>query len=258
MLFDSHCHLTDERLIADVDQVIEAARAEGVTRMTTVGADPDDFDPVLEIAHRFEGIYAAIGIHPHIADRTEPGLLERIRELAADPAVVAIGETGLDYFYDNAPRDLQRRSFYQHLELAAEVGLPVVVHSRSANADTAAVLRDAASAGVGGVLHCFDGDAALLDAALEAGWFISFAGIVTFRNYAKGDLLRATPDDRLLIETDSPYLAPIPMRGKRNEPAFVRHTAAAVAEIRGESLERIAELTTRNACDLYGIECAGR
>jgi TatD DNase family protein len=254
MLFDSHCHLTDERLVGDLDQIVEAARADGVSRMTTVGADPVDFDAVLEIVQRYEGLYAAVGIHPHIADRTEPGILERIAELATDSAIVAIGETGLDYHYDNAPRDLQRRSFYQHLELAAEVALPVIVHSRSANVDTAAVLRDAASAGVNGVLHCFDGDAALLDAALDAGWFISFSGMVTFRNFANADLLRATPGHRLLIETDSPYLAPIPMRGKCNEPAFVRHTAVAVAELRKESFETIAELTTRNACAFYGIE----
>lgn len=254
MLFDSHCHLTDERLAAEVEDIIAAARAEGVSRMTTVGADPDGFAAVLELAHRFDGIYAAIGVHPHIADRTDPGILERIADLAADPALVAIGETGLDYHYDNAPRDLQRRSFYQHLELAAELGLPVIVHSRSADADTVAVLRDAATAGVRGVLHCFDGGAALLDAGLEAGWFISFSGMVTFRNFANADLLRATPADRLLIETDSPYLAPIPKRGQRNEPAFVRYTATAVAELRGQTLSEVAELTTRNACTLYGLE----
>jgi TatD DNase family protein len=254
MLFDSHCHLTDERLIAEIDSVITAAREQGVTRMTTIGADPDDFKAVIDLARRFPGVYAAIGIHPHIADRTDAGLLEQITELAASRGIVALGESGLDYHYDNAPRDAQRRSFYQHIDLAGELGLPLIVHSRSADADTVAALRDAASAGVGGVLHCFDGGAALLDAALEAGWFISFSGIVTFRDYAGADLLRATPAERLLIETDSPYLAPIPMRGKRNEPAFVRHTAEAVATLREEPLELVAESTTRNACALYGIE----
>ncbi len=232
MLFDSHCHLTDERIITDVATVIDSAREQGVTRMTTIGAEPNDFDAVLDLARRFAGVYAAIGIHPHIADRTDPGILERITELANELGIVAIGETGLDYHYDNAPRDAQRRSFHQHIELAGELDLPVIVHSRSADADTAAALRDAAAAEIRGVLHCFDGGAALLDAALEAGWFISFSGIVTFRNYAGADLLRATPGDRLLVETDSPYLAPIPMRGKRNEPAFVRHTAEAVATLR--------------------------
>jgi TatD DNase family protein len=222
--------------------------------MTTIGADPADFDAVLGLAKRYDGIYAALGIHPHIADRTDTDLLARIAELAEAPGVVAIGETGLDYHYDNAPRDAQRRSFYRHLELAADLALPLIVHSRTADLDTAAVLRDAGSAGLPGVLHCFDGGAVLLDAALEAGWFISFSGMVTFRNYAGADLLRATPDDRLLIETDSPYLAPVPMRGKRNEPAFVRHTAMAVAEMRGESFEEIAATTTRNACRFYGIE----
>jgi TatD DNase family protein len=254
MLFDSHCHLTDERLAVEIDTIISAAHEQGVTRMTTIGADPDDFDAVIELTRRFEGIYAAIGIHPHIADRTDSGILDRIAELTADPGIVAIGESGLDYHYDNAPRDAQRRSFYRHIELSSELGLPLIVHSRSADADTSAALRDAAAAGVMGVLHCFDGGAALLDAALEAGWFISFSGIVTFRNYAAADLVRATPAEHLLIETDSPYLAPVPMRGKRNEPAFVRHTATAIATLRNEPFEQVAEVTTENACRLYGIE----
>lgn len=254
MLFDSHCHLTDERLLTELDAVLEAAHAEGVTRMTTIGADPDDFEAVIDLARRYDGIYAAIGIHPHIVDRTDPGILERIAELAEGDGVVAIGESGLDYHYDNAPRAAQRRSLSKHIELAADLGLPLIVHSRSADADTVAVLRDAAAAGVRGILHCFDGGAQLLDAGLEAGWFISFSGIVTFRNYAGADLVRATPSERLLIETDSPYLAPVPMRGKRNEPAFVRHTATAIAEMRGEPFETICEVTTRNACEIYGIE----
>jgi TatD DNase family protein len=254
MLFDSHCHLTDKRLIDGVEAVIDAAREEGVTRMVTIGADPDDFDAVISLSRDYEGVHAALGVHPHIADRTDSGVLERIAELVAEPGVVAVGESGLDYHYDNAPRDLQRRSFSQHIELAGDLGLPLVVHSRSADADTIAALRDAAAGRLRGVLHCFDGGAALLDTALDIGWFISFSGMVTFQNYAAADLLRATPSDRLLIETDSPYLAPVPMRGKRNEPAFVRHVAEKVAKIRDEPFEMIAELTTRNACTLYGIE----
>lgn len=253
MLFDSHCHLTDERLSGEVDQVIARAREAGVTRMTTIGAEPDDFEPVIDLARRFDEVYAAIGIHPHIADRADQGIFERIAELTGEPRVVAIGETGLDYYYDNAPRAAQRKAFSRHVELAAELGFPVIVHSRSADADTAAVLRDAADAGVTGVLHCFSGDTDLFDTALETGWYISFAGIVTFRNFAGADLVRATPIDRLLIETDSPYLAPVPMRGKRNEPAFVRHTAEAIAAIRAEPFESIAETTTRNALTFYRI-----
>ena len=254
MLFDSHCHLTDERLYGEVDDVVARAREADVTRMVTIGAEPDDFDAVLELANRFEEVWAAVGIHPHIADRLDGGVLERIRELSREPRVVAVGETGLDYFYDNAPRAVQRRAFERHIELAAEVGMPVIVHTREADEDTIAVLREAGAAGVRGVLHCFTGGAALLDAAVEEGWHLSFAGIVTFRNYADADLVRAVPADRILIETDSPYLAPVPRRGKRNEPAYVRHVAEAVAEIRGEPFEEFAERTTQNACDFYGIE----
>jgi TatD DNase family protein len=254
MLFDSHCHLSDERLVGEVDAVVARAREQGVTRLLTVGADPDDFDTVTALARRFAGVWAAVGVHPHIADRTDPGVLARIALLAATPEVVAVGETGLDYHYDHAPRDAQRRSFLAHLDLAERLDLPVIVHSRSADSDTAAVLRDAAAGRVRGVLHCFDGGPALLDAALEAGWYVSFSGVVTFKNYAGADLLRAVPADRLLVETDSPYLAPVPMRGKRNEPAFVRHVAEAVAAHRGVPFEGVARTTTENACTLYGIE----
>lgn len=253
MLFDSHCHLTDERLVEEVDVVIDRAREHGVTRMVTIGADPDDFDRVCRLAAQYDGVWAAIGVHPHIADQASPEVFRRLMDLARSPGIVALGETGLDYYYDNAPREAQRAAFQRHLELAAELRLPVVVHSRSADEDTAAVLRDAASMGVRGVLHCFAGGAELLDAGLEAGWYISFSGIVSFRNYEGADLVRAVPDDRILIETDSPYLAPVPHRGKRNEPAFVRFVAEAVATIRGLSLEEVASLTTRNACTLYGL-----
>jgi len=253
MLFDSHCHLTDQRLAPEIDAILEAAHKAGVTEMTTIGAEPAVFHEAIRLAHEYEGVYATIGVHPHIADQTDRGVLDQIAELVQEDRVVAIGETGLDYYYDNAPRATQRRSFSEHLELAAELGLPLIVHSRSADDDTIAVLRDAEGAGVRGILHCFDGGAELLDAGLEAGWFISFAGIVTFHNYTKADLVRATPDERLLIETDSPYLAPVPERGKRNEPAFLRHTAQVIAEIRGAKFEEIAELTTSNAHEIYGI-----
>ena len=253
MLFDSHCHLTDERLHEEVDDIVARAREAGVTRMVTIGADPDDFDAVLGLADRFEEVWAAVGVHPHIADRLDGGVLERIRELSREPRVVAVGETGLDYYYDNAPRAAQRRAFERHIELAAELEMPVIVHTREADEDTIAVLREAGAADVRGVIHCFTGGAALLDAAVEEGWHISFAGIVTFRNYADADLVRAVPADRILVETDSPYLAPVPRRGKRNEPAYVRHVAEAIAAIRDEPFEEFAERSTRNASAFYGI-----
>lgn len=251
--FDSHAHLTDERLIGDVDETVSRAREGGVSRMVTIGTDPNDSERACDLAVRLENVWATAGIHPHEASRADAGALERIGELSGRPETVAIGETGLDYYYDNAPRPAQRAAFERQLELAADGALPVVVHSREADEDTAAMVR-AAEGAVTGVLHCFAGGAALLDAGLEAGWHVSFSGLVTFKNYDGTDLVRAVPADRLLIETDSPYLAPVPMRGKRNEPAYVRHVAEKVAELRGESLETVARMTTRNAFRFYGIQ----
>lgn len=253
MLFDSHCHLTDTRLLPEVDDVIDRARKNGVDRIVTVGADLDDWGTTLDIARRFGAVHAALGVHPHIADRATDEAMARLEEQArGESSCVAIGETGLDYYYDHAPRDAQREAFLRHLALAESVGLPVIVHTRSADEDTIAILREAGR-NVRGVIHCFTGGRALMEAALDLGWYISLAGIVSFRNYEDQDLVRAIPADRLLIETDSPYLAPVPMRGKRNEPAFVRHVAEAVARIRGEDFEVVARRTTDNARAFYRI-----
>lgn len=252
MLFDSHCHLTDERLRPDADAVVERARAAGVERLVTVGADAEDWDDVVALAERHDGVYAAAGVHPHIADHATAEVLGRLRELARHPRVVALGEAGLDFHYDLSPRAAQRRAFAVQLALAAELALPLIVHSREADDETADVLR-ADGRHVRGVLHCFSGGRALLDEALAAGWYVSFSGIVTFAKYEGADLVRAVPADRLLIETDSPYLAPVPVRGKRNEPAFVRHVAEGVARLRGQTLEEVAALTRRNADTFYGL-----
>lgn len=252
MLFDSHCHLTDERLLEEVQQVVARAREAGVVRMVTIGADPEDMEAAVELASRFDGVWASVGVHPHVADRATQEVFDRIAVLAGRDEVVALGETGLDYHYDNAPRDAQRRAFVRHLELGAALDMPVVVHTRSADDDTAAVLRDAGRS-VRGVLHCFTGGKELLETALDIGWYVSFSGVVTFKNYDGEALVRAVPADRLLIETDSPYLAPVPMRGRRNEPAFVRHVAEGIARLRGESFEAVAEQTSRNASRFYGL-----
>lgn len=252
MLFDSHCHLTDERFSGDLDDVVARAREAGVTRLVTVASDLEDAERACAVAARYDGVWATAGIHPHVAEQAGEDAFARLVDLAARPEVVALGETGLDYHYEHSPREAQRRSFRRHLELARDRGLPVVVHSRRADEDTIALLREAAGE-VRGVLHCFDGSPALLEAGLEAGWFISFSGLITFRNYAGAELVRAVPADRLLVETDSPYLAPVPHRGKRNEPAFVAVVAEAVARLRGEPPEAVAQATTRNACELYGL-----
>ena len=250
-MFDSHCHLTDEKLTPDLEDVLARARAAGVTGMVTIASDAADAGAAHALARDHDGVWSTAGIHPHVAGSATPDALARVRTLVAQPDVVAIGETGLDYFYDNSPREVQRQLFAWHLELAATLGKPVVVHSRNADDDVIGLLRDAP--GVRGVLHCFSGGAPLLDTALAAGWFVSFAGPVTFRRFEGAELLRSVPDDRLLIETDSPYLAPDPHRGRRNEPAYLPHTCAAVARWRNQDAAAIADLTERNARACYGL-----
>jgi TatD DNase family protein len=251
MYFDSHCHLTDERFGDDAEVVIERARAAGVVEMVVIASDDEDAAAALALA-RTHDLHATAGIHPHQASRPDSGM-ERVRELLADPRVVAVGETGLDYYYDNSPRKRQRELFERHFELAAETGLPLVVHARDADEDTAAMVRDY-GAGVTGVLHCFASGVPLFDAGMEAGWYVSFSGLITFPSYATRELAAVAPADRLLIETDAPYLAPVPHRGRRNEPAHVVEVARAVAEVRGQALEEAAALTMANAHRFYGIE----
>ena len=251
MYFDSHCHLTDDRFAGEAAAVAERARAAGVDRFVLIGSDADDSSAALRLAREL-GAWSTAGIHPHEARRTADSF-SRIEELAGEPDVVAVGETGLDYYYDNSPRQEQRRSFERHLDLAARTGKPVVVHSREADEDTIALIRDAAD-DVTGVLHCFAGDRPLLEAGLEAGWYVSFSGLVTFGSYQTPELVALPPADRLLVETDSPYLAPVPHRGKRNEPAFVVDVTRAVAELRGSSPEVVAEQTRRNAIHFYNLK----
>lgn len=253
LLFDSHCHLTDERFTGQIDDVLGRARAAQVTRIVTIGVDVPDSERAAELAGRHDGLWSTAGVHPHAADTADAAAFECIAELAARPEVVAIGETGLDYHYDNSPRDTQREAFRRHIELAARVGLPLVVHSRDADEDISAALRDADSA-VTGVLHCFSGARKLLDTVLELGWHVSFAGMITFRKFMGVDLLRAVPVDRLLLETDSPYLAPVPKRGKCNEPGFLAFVAATAAALRDEPEERLRRQVTENARAFYRLE----
>jgi TatD DNase family protein len=251
-LFDSHCHLTDERFGGQVDQVLERARLAGVGGLVCIASDAADAAAAAAVARAHPDVWSSAGIHPHVAEAADQAAFEAVRELLEDPAVVAVGETGLDYHYDNSPRRVQRRIFEWHLEQAALASLPIVVHCRDADQDTIAMLR-AAPAGVRGVLHCFAGGVPLLDAALELDWWISFAGLVTFKRYEGADLVRAVPDERLLVETDSPYLAPVPHRGRRNEPAHVRHVVEAVAAQRGQPAADVAARTSANARSFYGL-----
>lgn len=254
-MFDSHLHLTAEVFDADVDAVISRARAAGVTRFVTVASNPSDARAALALARRHEGLYSTAGLHPHEASDFDDATTDELAGLLREPEVVAVGEAGLDFHYDHSPREAQHAAFEAQLDLAEEFSLPIVVHSRSADEDMLGVLRRR-GASVRGILHCFTGGDDLLNAGLDAGWFVSFGGIITFGSFAASAALRRVPWDRLLIETDSPYLAPVPKRGKRNEPSFLPHTCARLAELRGVSLEAAAEYTARAAANFYGVETA--
>ena len=252
MLFDSHCHLTADAFDGERDAVLQRARDAGVEGVVSIASTPADARDALALARRHDDVWTTAGVHPHEAGGAGEGWQDELRALLEEPAVVAVGECGLDYHYDHAPRETQRRVFAAHVELAAGTGLPLVVHSRDADADMTAVLRDLPE-GVGGVLHCFTGGDALLETALEAGFHVSFTGIVSFRSWGAPHQVRAVPRGRLMVETDAPYLAPVPHRGRRNEPAFVRRVAEAVARQRDESVEELAAHTTATARRFYGL-----
>ena len=235
MLVDSHCHLDFPDFAQELDDVVARARRAGVKRMVTICTRVSQFDRVLAVAERFDDVVCTVGVHPHEAAVETDADTRKLVDIAQHPKVVGIGECGLDYFYEHSPRDRQQASFRSHIAAARETGLPLVVHTRDADDDMAAILGEEMRAGAfTGVLHCFSSSRALADTAIELGFYISFSGIVTFK---KAEELRETardmPGDRILVETDAPYLAPIPMRGKRNEPAYVTHTAQKVAEVRG-------------------------
>ena len=253
MLVDSHCHLDFETFDSDRDDVFVRARDAGVGAMVTICTRLSRFDEVLALATPRPNVFCSVGIHPHQVAEEERATVERLIDLACHPKVVGIGETGLDYFYDHSPRDDQKTSFRVHIHAARETGLPLIVHTRDADDDTAAMLKDETVQGAfPGVLHCFSSGRALAEAALELGFYISLSGIVTFRNAEDlRAIARDLPLDRLLVETDSPFLAPVPLRGKRNEPAFVVHTAKAVAAIKGVTPEALAQATTANFRRLF-------
>lgn len=253
-MFDSHLHLTADRFDGEVDEVVRRAVAAGVSRMVTVATDPSDGRSALEIARSHPGVvYATAGLHPHDASAWTDETDAEIRALLVEPEVVAIGEAGLDFHYDNSPRSIQREVFEAQLDLAVETGLPIVVHSRDSDEAMMDILLDRGP-DVTGILHCFTGGDALLEAGLDAGWYVSFGGIVTFNSFDGADRVRRVPADRLLVETDAPYLAPVPMRGRRNEPAYLEHTCARLAELRDVSIEQLVTETTRAAFAFYGLE----
>jgi TatD DNase family protein len=256
-LIDSHAHLDAEDFAADLDGVITRARAAGLERIVCVGLwrAPGSFGNALELAGRDPSFFSAtIGIHPHECARVPEEDWERHEALAGDPRVVAVGETGLDFHYDHSPRPVQETSFRRSLAVAHRAGKPVVVHVREADEACARVLREERVPAAGGVIHCFTGDAAAARAYLDLGLLISVAGVVTFRAAdAIREAVRIVPRDRLLVETDCPFLAPVPHRGRRNEPAHVIETARKVAEVWGTSLDEVARATTENARRLFRL-----
>lgn len=251
--FDSHCHLTDAAFRDDLEAVFRRASEAGVTRVVTIASDVEDSHAAADLAAGRTGCWSTAGVHPHAAGEAPADAVSRVRKLLARDHVVAVGETGLDYHYDNAPRAVQRDLFDAHLALGAETGLPVVVHAREADEDIAAALRNMPS-GTRGVLHCFTGGERAFEEAMAAGWWVSFSGIATFKSFGAADLLRQVPEDRLMVETDSPYLAPVPHRGRRNEPAHVVHVTEAVARLLDQSADEVAQSTSSNACSFYGVE----
>ncbi len=253
-LVDTHAHLDHSQFQGDLMAVLDAAQGAGVHQILTVGCDLASSRASLELAERWPQVYAAVGIHPHDAAGVDEQALAELRDLAAHSRVVAIGETGLDYYRDRAPRTDQRRVFRAQIALAREVGKPLIVHDRDAHEDILAILRAEGATEAGGVLHCFSGDLAMARACVDLGFYISIAGPVTYPpNEALREVVRAVSVDRLLVETDCPYLAPQSRRGRRNEPALVRETAAMVAEIKGLTLDDVARVTTLNAFTLFGI-----
>ena len=258
MLIDTHTHLDDRRYNEDREAMIARARETGVEAMVTIGCDLATSRSAVALADRYAFVYASIGIHPHEVKHVEDHWYDELRRLAANRKVVAYGEIGLDYHYNHSSPKEQRGRFREQIQLARELGLPVIIHTREAQQDTIAILREERASEVGGVFHCFSGDAWLAKDALDLGFYLSFSGIVTFQNAAMlREIAKTVPLDRLLIETDCPYLTPAPHRGKRNEPAYVSLVAAQLATIRaGEpdmTVETIGKITTQNAKRLFRI-----
>jgi TatD DNase family protein len=246
-LVDSHCHLDDKQFSEDREATIERAVAAGVERMMAIGTGdgPQDLETAVRLAERYPCFFATVGVHPHDAAKAAPDTFDRLREVAKHPKVLAVGEIGLDYHYDFSPREIQREVFIRQLELAREAAKPIVIHTREAWSDTTAILREHYAGS--GIFHCFTGGPAEAREALDLGFHLSFGGVLTFpKAEAVREAARMAPLDRILVETDAPYLAPVPHRGKRNEPAFIVETVRKLAAVREIAVEDLAAATTRN------------
>ena len=254
MLFDSHCHVDDESYDADRSELIENLPGQGISLIMEIGADMPSSRRAAELAEKYSFIYAAVGVHPHDAqDMTEKDI-EELAQLASQPKVKAIGEIGLDYHYMNTDKPLQKKWFERQMQLTMDLSMPFIIHDRDSHADCLEILKKFDIKKVGGVMHCFSGSVEMAKEVIKMGMVISLGGPVTFKNARHSvDVAREIPLDKILIETDSPYLAPEPLRGKRNSPEYVRYVAEKIAEIKGETFETVAKVTKENAMKLFKI-----
>ncbi len=255
MLFDTHVHLNARQFAEDRDEVIKRAEEAGVSKMVVVGFDEETIPLAMELAETYDHIYAAVGWHPVSAINYEDKHLDWIKSLSDHPKVVAIGEMGLDYHWDTSPKAKQEEVFRKQIRLAKELDMPIIIHNRKATDDVIRILQEEEASEVGGIMHCYSATVAEVEACLEMNFYISLAGPVTFKNAQEPkEIAKIIPLDRLLIETDAPYLAPHPYRGKRNEPAYVKLVAEEIATLREMTYEEVCEITMRNACDVYRIK----
>lgn len=254
MLIDTHVHLNVQAFDEDRHEVIERARENGIRRMINVGFNRETIPGSIALAEQYDFIYSTVGWHPADAKDMTPNDLEWIESLCRHEKVVAIGEIGLDYYWDTSPKDVQARVFREQIRLARKLGMPIVIHNRDAHHDVVQILREEKAAEVGGVMHCYSGSWETAKMCLDMNFYISFGGPVTFKNAKQPkEVLAKVPLDRLVIETDAPYLAPHPYRGKRNESSYVRLVAETAAQIKGISMEELAEITSQNAVSIFGI-----
>ncbi len=260
MLIDSHAHLDDKRFDSDREILIKSLKDNGIDLVINIGADIQSSRASIELAKNHENIYAVVGVHPHSAKDLEGKDLSELRELAKEEKVVAIGEIGLDFYYDNSPRDIQRKWFKAQIELAKELDMPIVIHTRDAAQETFLILKEAAQDGkLKCLLHCYSGSAEMAREYIKLGFYISLGGPVTFKNArVPREVAKVVPLDRLLVETDSPYLTPEPYRGKRNEPMYVKYVAQRIAQEKGLSYKEVAEATSANVLKFFGIDRKGQ
>lgn len=255
MLLDSHAHLDDKRFDRDRDKLIRELKGNDVSLVINPGADVASSVRAVSLAEKYDNIYAAVGVHPHDAKTMDEDTIEILRNLAKKDKVIAIGEIGLDYYYDNSPRDIQKKWFREQIKLAKKLKLPIIVHDRDAHKDTFDIIKEEKDENLTGVLHCYASSADMAKEYIKLGFYISFAGPITFKNAkTPKEVAKAIPLERILIETDSPYLTPEPHRGKRNDPVYVRYIAGIIAELKGITFEEVANATTKNAKELFNIE----